>query len=178
MEEIEEEWRKIEGYDYEISNFGNLRSMDRITYSKEGVPRSRKGRFCSLESRTRDGYVKVGISKYGREKTIMLHRLVAQAFLPNPENLSEVNHKNAIKTDNRVENLEWVDRKTNELHSVELNLKFKGDFKRKFTNDQVISIRNEYASGNVSISSIARKYNADRRTVYYVISRRYYKDVA
>lgn len=89
--EIVEEWRTIEGFEnYEVSNLGRVR---KVTYIKQ------RGDF--------NGYPVVNLFKNGKEKTVKVHRLVAKAFIPNPNNLSQVNHINEVKTDNTVTNLEW-----------------------------------------------------------------------
>jgi hypothetical protein len=72
------------------------------------------------------GYKEVALSKGGKTKTVLLHRLIAIHFVPNPDNLPVVNHKNGIKTDNRIENLEWVTRSQNTKHAYVNNL---GGFK-------------------------------------------------
>lgn len=65
-----------------------------------------------------NGYRQVGLHKDGEVSKRLVHRLVASAFIPNPENKSEVNHKNGVKSDNRVENLEWATRRENILHMI------------------------------------------------------------
>lgn len=102
-----EEWRKIEGYEglYEVSNLGNVRSIDKWV-NRNGDKYFKKGRVLKPMN-DKKGYVMVNLSKEGKTKVCYIHRLVAKAFIPNPENLPEVNHINEVKTNNCVENLEW-----------------------------------------------------------------------
>ena len=102
---ISEEWRAVVGYEglYEVSNLGNVRSIARNTTS---------GKILKNIPDTK-GYLHVGLCKEGKKRTYKVHRLVAEAFIPNPDNLPQVNHKNEDKTDNRVENLEYCDSKYN-----------------------------------------------------------------
>ena len=98
-----EVWRDIEGYEglYQVSNFGNVRSI------KNGRLKVLKPVFNSK------GYHRVCLCKYGKIKNYSVHRLVLSAFVPNTLNLPQINHKNEIRTDNRLENLEWCDAKYN-----------------------------------------------------------------
>lgn len=109
-----EEWRPIEGYEglYEVSNTGQVRSLDMYVKSRYGNYRLHKGKVLSPAKDT-NGYLKVNLCYDGKDKIIRVHRLVAQAFIPNPDNLLEVNHKDEVKSNNCVENLEWCDRKYN-----------------------------------------------------------------
>ena len=111
---IEEIWRPIEGYEglYEVSNTGQIRSLDMYLKCKGKSYRLQKGKVLSPSKNT-DGYLQVGLCCNGKYKKCLVHRLVAQVFLPNPDNLPEVNHLDEDKTNNRVENLEWCDRKYN-----------------------------------------------------------------
>ena len=103
-----EEWRTIVGYEgqYEVSSYGRVRSLDRFYY------RLHKGKVLS-PTKDRYGYLTVTLNCNGKSKTIKIHRLVAQAFLPNPDNLPQINHLDEDKTNNRVDNLEWCDPKYN-----------------------------------------------------------------
>lgn len=89
---------------YQVSNLGRVKSLN---YNKTGKERLMKG------LKDKDGYLNVCLCKNGKIKRAKIHRLVAQTFLPNPLNLPQVNHKNEMKNDNRVENLEWCDSKYN-----------------------------------------------------------------
>lgn len=81
------------------------------------------GRKALKPSQINSGYLSVGLSRQGRSKSFLLHRLVALAFLPNPDNKAEVNHKNGIKSDCSLGNLEWVTSSENKRHSLDTGLK-------------------------------------------------------
>ena len=108
-----EEWKAIAGYEglYEVSNLGRIKSLSRI--DSRGYKRNEKILKLNKDS---GGYLKVSLYKNGKPKQYLVHRLVAQAFIPNPNNLPEINHKiNDFehRSDNRVENLEWCTRDYN-----------------------------------------------------------------
>jgi len=117
MDNNTEQWVPILGYEdsYEVSNLGRIRSKDR------SIPRGKNGNL-NLKGRIKklvlkNTYPATSFRKKGRVKLLYVHRFVAVAFIPNPENKEEVNHINSIRTDNRVENLEWVTPKENQQHS-------------------------------------------------------------
>ena len=99
----EEIWCPIKGYEniYEVSDKGRVRSLK---FGKERILKP---------GRDKDGYLQVNLWKNGENKMCKIHRLVAQTFIPNPDNLPEVNHKDENKENNSVQNLEWCDRKYN-----------------------------------------------------------------
>ena len=99
----EEIWKPIEGYEfYQISNHGRVKNA--------------KGHFLKFTHNHR-GYVVVYLNENGKTKTMFLHRLIAKAFIPNPNNYPEVNHIDENKDNNIIENLEWCTDKYNNRHS-------------------------------------------------------------
>jgi len=122
-------WKPINGYNgyYEVSNLGRVRSVTRKIERTSPNDITKKRLFTYTGKLvpfwlTKKGYCRLTICINGICKKHQVHRLVADAFIPNNENKAQVNHINCIKTDNRVENLEWVSNYENYLHSVENGL--------------------------------------------------------
>lgn len=110
---------------YEVNKSGIVRSIDRIVDIERGNQRYsilRKGGVVKIQKSIGYGYLAVELRKNGERKTWFLHRILALTFIKNPENKKCVNHKNGIKTDNRIENLEWVTHSENFQHAVETGL--------------------------------------------------------
>lgn len=109
-------WKDIEGYEglYQVSNLGNIRSLTRTVNSPNGK-RTIQGQLIKPRINRRNGYVIVNLHKDGVSTTFRLHRLVAFAFVnnPNPNSFKEINHKDEILTNNCADNLEWCDSKYN-----------------------------------------------------------------
>lgn len=149
---MSDEWKDIVGYEgyYKISNTGEIKSLERFT--KSNKTRSRKVPAKIINFRIdKDGYKTRTLCKDAKKYKISEHRLVALTFLPNPNNLLQVNHKNGIKTDNRVENLEWCTDSENKRHALDNDLKIpaKGDSigTSKITNEQAIKIKQLFKKG-------------------------------
>lgn len=145
-----EEWKRIKDYeDYEISNFGRIKSYKQDKNGK-----------ITLGNKDKKGYLTKTLYNKDGCKTFKVHRLVAQAFIPNPNNLPEVNHKDGNHSNNSVYNLEWCTREYNQRHAIKNNLyKIEEDSPRaKLTKEQVISIYKEWET-NKNKKAISRKYN-------------------
>ena len=111
-------WRPIKEWEayYEVSSIGNVRSVDRKTTSRPAY-----GRIIS-QSTINSGYKSVSLHKNNKSSRFLVHRLVALAFLERSPIKMFVNHKNGIKTDNRLENLEWCTKSENTKHAFETKL--------------------------------------------------------
>lgn len=155
--ETDEEWKDIVGYEciYLISNHGRVFSFKRTGNRKDRILKpfrsSAKGAYCC-----------VSLNKDGVDKRQSIHRLVATAFIDNPLNYSEVNHKDGNPSNNHVLNLEWVSRSQNQLHAYAMGMKTQKGEKnsnRKLTEREVSFMR--YIRGlypNISTTKIADFY--------------------
>ena len=158
-----EEWRPIEGYEglYEVSNTGQVRSFDRYVKYSNGRIHLHKGKVLS-PIKDKDGYLQVNLCYNGKIHQIKIHRLVAQAFLSNPDNLLYVNHKDEVKTNNSVDNLEWCD------------VKYNNNYGSRKDKARDTAIKNGYWTSlrcGLSKKEYNKKYYQDNREYY----RQYYQ---
>lgn len=116
---MNEIWKDIQGYEglYQVSNLGRVRSLAKMA-GKSPRKETTKHSFPD-----KVGYIKTNLYKMGEHKQVYVHRLVAEAFIPNPENKPSVNHINGVKSDNKVCNLEWVTVSENTKHAFTHNLR-------------------------------------------------------
>lgn len=164
---MEEIWKPIIGYEgqYEVSNLGNVKTLN---YYNRGCEK-----FLKPRDNTK-GYFIVALYKNGIRKYYSLHRLVANTFIPNPDNKPCINHIDEIKTNNIIENLEWCTVKENNIHGSKLERNAKSNREREhlligqFDKDNnLIKIYNGlrevsdagFNSGNVSSCCTGRKYH-------------------
>lgn len=115
-------WKDIDRYPglYQISNLGRVRSLPRVRTTPFGSYMYR-GKIMSQHI-DNQGYPKISLGHKKNKKDVFVHRLVSTYFIPNPEDKPEVNHRNGIKSDNRVENLEWCTRLENQRHAEDKGL--------------------------------------------------------
>lgn len=154
-------------YNYEISNYGRLRNS--IT------GKIRKNTFDKY------GYVKIDITlgNNNKHKKIAIHRAVAQLFIPNPENKPQVNHIDGNKSNNNVDNLEWVTAKENIFHSLNNSLQPTGErcSFSKLSQKEVDYIRNNYKKRDKIFGgkALAKKFNIDESIISEIINKKIWK---
>ncbi len=169
-----EVWKDIKGYEglYQISNLGRVKSLRKI----RGI-QIQKEKILTLQP-IKGGYYRAKLCKNGKEKSYLVHRLVAETFIP--EHFT-VNHKDGNKSNNTVDNLEWVTQKENNIHAYKMGLKPYGTQRAdsKLTEQQVKEIRKVYIpfDKNYGIRALARKYNVNPTIIQRVVNRTSYKNV-
>lgn len=120
---LSEKWLAVKGFEsnYSISSLGRCRSISKWINSKNQSIAFKAGRILKPKT-SKTGYLQLCLCVDNKRTHISVHRLVALAFLPNPNNYPQVNHINGIKTDNRIENLEWCTAYDNIMHALETGL--------------------------------------------------------
>ncbi len=162
-------WLPVKDYEnlYEVSDQGEVRSLSH--FASNGVKDILyKGRTLKPWLDGKKNYLMVMLSNGNQcKKRFLIHRLVAQAFIPNPENKREVNHINGVKTDNRIENLEWVTSKENKEHAIENGYYDTEKFKHRKSPSNAMKIN---VDGELlTLRELAKREN----TSYYAIYNKY-----
>lgn len=163
--------KPVDGYEglYEVDDTGHVWAL------RSGTPKP-------MHPYGKNGYLAVNLFRNGKYSHKYVHRLVAEAFLPNPRDLPVINHKNGDKHDNRVDNLEWCTQQANIDHSWRHGLQHgvgEGHGMHKLTEDDVRAIRREYVKGstNHGTRALGEKYGVAQCTVSAIINRRIWKEV-
>lgn len=165
-------WKDILGYEdiYQISNLGNVKRINYFDKQNQDKYKNQEKKLVFLNI---NGYRRVVLSKNGVNKKFMVHRLVAKAFIPNPENKPFINHKNGIKTDNRVENLEWCIPKENTQHARATGLFTEEMITRKRGKDNWASkkvnqfdLNNNFIKQWDCVRDVLRELGIDNTSIY------------
>ena len=173
--------KPIKGFEgiYEVSEEGEIISLGRElkTPTTKYISKERKTKGY----KTKRGYFVFDFRSNGG-KCKLVHRVVAEAFIPNPENKPQINHKNGIKTDNRVCNLEWCDNSENQIHAFANGFQ-KGNFNHpnsKLKYEDVIFIKNNYEKGVLGkgVRCLAKKFNVSVKTIQQIINGKSYKTIS
>lgn len=171
-----EQWKKIEefNYEYEISSYGRIRSVENVIVRGNGWKYTRKSKI--LKPSGSGGYLRGAVCVNKKMIPYKIHRLVALAFIPNNENKKEVNHIDGNKLNNHVENLEWCTRQENIEHCIlnKLQKPFKGEEigNSKLLEFQVIEIRNKFKPRVYSRAKLAKEYNVSEATIKDILYKR------
>jgi hypothetical protein len=118
-------WKKVKDFNnYEVSDSGQIRSIDRYITCKNGAIHHAKSRLLR-PTLSGNGYLIVSLWEHNKQHTRYVHRLIAEAFLDKPNGCDVVNHINGVKTDNSIRNIEWTTYHGNNLHAYRTGLKYK-----------------------------------------------------
>ena len=157
MNEEDVEWRQVAGYpDYEVSSDGRVRS------NKKKTP------IILKPSLSRSGYPRVVLcARDGSKQNKTVHRVVAETYIPNPENKPQVNHKDGIKANNTIDNLEWTTASENIQHSFDvLNKVHQNGGTNKLTKEQVEDLRRRATDGTLgTFTECANQLNVSKKVI-------------
>lgn len=178
-------WKPVVGYEgyYEVSSEGRVKAVTRNITDKSGKNKCIKEKVLSPNNH-RNGYLTIQLSRNNQTKRFYIHRIVAQAFLPQ-EGMPCVNHIDHDRSNNNIENLEWVTQRANIKHAITAgrfdpsnNNAPKGEAHphAKLTEEQVIAIRN-LASSGMSHTEIARTFGVGKNTVGGIVHRHNWRHI-
>lgn len=182
-------WKDVIGYEglYQVSNFGNVRSLDRIVNKPNGVSYIRKGKICK-QSKSNLGYMTVGFTVKNIKVNKYVHRLVAEAFITNINNYPQVNHIDCDKTNNKVYNLEWCTNSQNHIHASKNGLNklhlhrvaYSGELNGMslLTKEQVLEIKQKYIPYKYSAKKISIEYGVSESCISHILNNRSWKKIS
>ena len=173
-------WKDITGYEgiYQVSNFGRIKSLGR--FLKRGESKIFVDEFIMSGGSTPIGYKTVNLTKNKVRKAFSVHRLVAEAFIPNPEGKPEVNHIDGDKLNNNYANLEWCTRRENLQHAYDtglVNQQGSDSVNAKLSDDEVLEIRELYKTGRYTYDCLAEEYQVGASTIGRVVRKEVYQNV-
>lgn len=171
----------IKGFSsYVINRNGKIRSIDRFTYHPRFENKKQFIEGKELKKQIdKDGYETIGLRKDNKLYIKKVHRLVAETFIENPKNYPIINHKNSIRNDNRVDNLEWCNNSINQKHSFRngrRNNFGENHSHNKLTEKDVIEIINLFING-INKRQISKKYNVSAQTIGNIFNGKSWSDI-
>lgn len=168
-------WKDIPDYEgfYQVSNWGHVKGLDRIV---RNYPI--KGRLLALSLKS-NGYYRITLCKRGTEKYFYVHELVAKAFIGERPKGMEINHIDGVRTNNHLDNLEYVTPKQNGEHATKTGLTPKGErhYSAKLTAEKVLAIRAAYANGGITHKELGKQYQVTREAIREIIRRKNWKHI-
>ena len=173
---MEEIWIEINGFDgYFVSNLGRVRGTRQnkdIILKNRTIGKSNNNKHYAP-------YQQVVLYENGKQKAKMIHRLVGEHFIPNPENKPQVHHKDIDVTNNNMTNLEWVTASENVKHTLSYRKKYVGvdNNLTKLTNDKVLKIREMYSEGGITQKELAKMFGVTQPNIKEILKRRTWKHI-
>jgi hypothetical protein len=186
---LSEVWKDVVRYEglYQVSNLGNVKSLDREVAPNNKVPYWRKGKICK-QSKSNLGYMTVGFTVNNVKVNKYVHRLVAESFIANMNDYPQVNHIDCDKTNNRINNLEWCTNSQNHIHASKNGLNklhlhrvvYSGEENGRslLTKEQVLEIKQKYIPYKYSAKKLSKEYSVSESCITHILNNTSWKEIS